>query len=198
MKLFDNPASPFCRKVLVLAHETGQLDQIEVMAAGGSPVASDNMPKHINPLGKIPTLVTDDGKALFDSRVICQFLDARSGGNFYPSSTRFDTLAMEALGDGVMDAAVLMVYEARCREDAMQSSEWVEAQWAKVVRALDALEADLPGTAIDMGQISVACALGYIDFRHDARSWRDGRPNLAAWFEEISKRPSMAATVPSA
>ncbi len=198
MKLFDNPASPFCRKVQVLAHETGQMDQIEIIASGGSPVATDNLPKHLNPLGKIPTLLTDDGKALFDSRVICQFLDAQSGDSFYPKSTRFDTLTLEALGDGMMDAAVLMVYEARCRDESMQSSEWVEAQWAKVTRALDVLENDVPETAIDIGQISVACALGYIDFRHDARAWRTGRPKLAAWFEEISKRPSMSATVPSA
>ena len=196
MILYDNPASPFCRKVLVLAHETGQLADIEVKAAAGSPVNSEKMPTAHNPLGKIPTLTLNDGSALFDSRVICRYLDDNAGGKFYPKDKIYETLQMEALADGIMDAAVLMVYENRARAEGERSPAMIEAQWAKVTRALDHLETQGMGGGIDMGQIAVGCALGYLDFRHANRMWQDGRPKLTAWFEELSQRDSMVATVP--
>ncbi|MEM9433609.1 MAG: glutathione S-transferase [Pseudomonadota bacterium] len=196
MKLFDNPASPFCRKVKVLALETGQFENIELVAAGGSPVASDNMPTDLNPLGKIPTLVTSEGAALFDSSVICQFLDAQAGTQFYPQDTRVQTLVREAAADGLMDAAVLMVYEARCRPEEIRSTDWVEAQWTKVIRALDMFENASVPSSLDMGQIALGCALGYLDFRHPDRDWRGGREKLAAWYDMFSARPSMQKTIP--
>lgn len=198
MILYDNPASPFCRKVLVLARETGQMGDIEIAAAGGSPVNSEKMPTDHNPLGKIPTLTLKDGSALFDSRVICKFLDDHSGGKFYPSDKIYETLQMEALADGIMDAAVLMVYENRARPEGERSPAMIEALWAKVTRALDHLEANGIGDGLDMGQIAVGCALGYLDFRHANRTWQEGRPKLAAWFEELSTRDSMVATEPHA
>lgn len=199
MQLFDNPASPFCRKVKVLAHEAGQADQIEIVFAVGHPLASDKMPVVQNPLGKIPALVRKDGPAVYDSRVICRYLDDVFDSGLYPQKRIWDVLTLEATGDGIMDAAVLMVYESRCRAEKQRSADWVEGQWAKVERALDALGArwmsHLSGP-VDAGQIAVGCALGYLDFRHGDRNWRTGRDGLAKWFEEFAQRDSMQNTVP--
>lgn len=197
MILYDNPASPYCRKVQVLARETGQMDQIEVAQAAGSPVNSDNMPVDHNPLGKIPTLVLADGVALFDSRVICRYLDELSGGAFYPQETLYKTLRLEALADGIMDAAVLMVYEFRARPEGERSPAMVEALWAKVTRALDVIEADGVRDGFDMGHIALGCALGYLNFRHADRGWAEARPKLAAWFDEVSTRDSFSQTAPA-
>ncbi len=196
MILHDNPASPYCRKVQVLARETGQMDRIELAYAIGHPLAPEKMPTDLNPLGKIPALVTDAGEVLFDSRVICRYLDSDSA--FYPADRLFKVLTLEALADGIMDAAILMVYETRCRQEATQSPDWVESQWNKITRALASLEGETLGAQLDMGQIALACALGYLDFRHADRNWRAGHPTLAAWFEKISQRPSLTETMPSA
>ncbi|WP_298361177.1 glutathione S-transferase [uncultured Litoreibacter sp.] len=198
MILYDNPASPFCRKVKVLARETGQIDQIEIAHSVGSPVNSEKMPTDHNPLGKIPTLKLNDGAALFDSRVICRYLDDQDSGKFYPSGKLYEVLALEALSDGIMDAAVLMVYEHRARPEGERSPTMIEAQWAKVTRALDHLEANGVSGGFDMGHIALGCALGYLDFRHADRNWRDGRPRLSAWFETVSARDAMVATEPLA
>ena len=197
MQLYDAPASPFCRKVRILAEEHGLADKIELIASGGSPISTENLPTGRNPLGKIPTLVTDDGETLYDSRVICRYLDETYEIGLYPSGNLFEVLKLEALADGIMDAAVMMVYESRCRDEEIRSKDWVEAQWEKVTRALDHLEKQGVSEGFDMGRIALAAALGYLDFRHDARSWRTGRPGLQHWFNEVSKRPSMVATVPS-
>lgn len=198
MKLFDNPASPFCRKVRVLARETGLHKDIEVVFAVGHPLAPEQMPRDENPLGKIPTMVLPDGKALFDSRVICRYLDDMAGNRAYPKNRLFDVLTNEALADGIMDAAISMIYEARCRPENLQFADWVESQWLKIERALNHLEAHpLPG-GFDADHIALGCALGYVDFRQSDRNWRATRPKLAAWFKEISERPSMMQTMPSA
>lgn len=201
MQLFHNPASPFCRKVDVLLHEAGHFDAVEPIAAVGHPTAGDaSMPTAHNPLGKIPTLLRPDGPALYDSRVICRYLDAKYGAGLYPETRLWDVLTLEATADGMMEAAVLMVYEGRSRPEDKRHAPWVEAQWTKVVRALDALEArwmsHLAGR-LDMGQIAVGCALGYLDFRHPDRDWRAAHPALADWFAAFGARPSMAATVPA-
>jgi len=148
----------------------------------------------------VPALERPDGPAIYDSRVICQYLDRRAGAGLYPDGPRlWDTLTVEATGDGILDAALLMIYEIRIRPEGMRHAPWVEGQWAKVDRALDALEtrwmAHLDGP-LDAGQIAVACALGYLDFRHDARGWRTGRPHLAGWYGRFAERESMRATVP--
>lgn len=196
MRLYDNPASPFCRKVRVLALETGQMDQIEIASAVGSPTAPEGMPVDQNPLGKIPALIAKNGEALYDSRVICRYLDDQAEQSLYPSNQLYSVLRLEALADGIMDAGVLMVYEFRCRPEGEQSASWVDAQWDKITRALDHLEANPIGEGFHMGHAALACALGYLDFRHDARGWRDGRPQLAKWFREVSERPSLMATKP--
>jgi len=199
MKLLTAAPSPFGRKVMVLLHETGQLDAVEVQLVAASPVATPADLAAANPMGKIPALIREGGPALYDSRVICRFLDAQTGGALYPEVRIWDTLTLEATADGIMDAAVLIVYEGRMRPEAMRYAPWIEAQWAKVDRSLDALEArwmsHLAGS-LDMGQIAVACALSYLDFRHAERDWRAARPQLAAWHGVFSKRASMEATRP--
>lgn len=200
MRLYHSPNSPFVRKVVVLLAETGQADAVTLVPASGTPLDPGTMPLAQNPLGKIPCLERGDGPALYDSRVICRFLDDRAGGRLYPPPPRlWGTLTLEATADGIMDAAILMVYEERVRPEALRLRDWVEGQWAKVARALDALEArwlsHLHGP-LDIGQIAVACALGYLDLRHAARDWRRGRDGLAAWAARFAERDSMKATAP--
>ena len=201
MRLFQSPASPYARKVRVVLQETGLADSVVLEASKGSPLDPSGMPTAHNPLGKIPTLARDDGPALFDSRVICRYLDDRASGGLYPApSLLWQSLTLESLADGIIDAAILMVYEGRLRPAERQSPEWVEGQWAKVARALDALEegwlAHLAGP-LDIGQIALACALGYLDFRHHDRDWRRGRDGLAAWEAGIAARESLRTTVPT-
>lgn len=202
MRLYHSPTSPYARKVVVLLHETGQADAVTLVPATGTPVDTGTMPLAQNPLGKLPALERDDGPALYDSRVICRYLDDRAGGRLYPPAPRlWDTLTLEATADGIVDAAILMVYETRVRSEGQRSPEWVEGQWSKVSRALDAIEArwisHLVGP-LDMGQVAVGCALGYLDFRHADRGWRQGRPGLAGWLDSFAARPSMAGTAPPA
>ncbi|MHC0052249.1 glutathione S-transferase [Actibacterium sp. D379-3] len=201
MQLFDNPASPYCRKVRVVLAETGQSDDVELLPAVGHPIAQAEMPTAHNPLGKIPALLRDEGPAIYDSRVICRFLNDRAGGTLYPASRLWETLTLEATADGIMDAAVLIVYESRCRPEAMRLADWVDGQWDKIDRALTALNtrwmSHLAGP-LDIGQIAVGCALDYLDFRHGARDWRAGRDALADWAAEFAQRPAMQATMPAA
>ncbi|WP_299366990.1 glutathione S-transferase [uncultured Tateyamaria sp.] len=202
MKLFHSPASPFVRKVVVLLHELGKADDVALNTITTTAFASDAGLKAANPLGKLPALQREDGITLYDSRVITAYLDDLWDGGMYPAgSGRWDMLTLEATGDGIMDCAVSMAYEVRLRPEAQQSPEWIEAQWGKVERALDVLNARWMGNLngpVGMGHISVACALGYLDLRHDARGWRNGRAALAAWYDAFAARPSMQATAPAA
>jgi glutathione S-transferase len=201
MQLFTSPTTPFGRKVVVMILESGLSDRVELVQVIGTPLEPGTLPVAQNPLGKIPALMTDAGQAIFDSRVICRYLDAKSGAGLYPlGEALWPVLVLEATADGILDAAVLMAYELRLRQQDMQSQPWLEAQWLKISRALDAIEAQdmasLNGPR-NMAQIAVSVALGYLDFRHDARGWRAGRPGLAAWNAEFAARPSMMATAPS-
>ena len=151
----------------------------------------------VNPLGKIPCLVTDDGIALFDSRVICEFLD--SVGDVIPlfpdHGLRMRALRLQALGDGISDAAVLCRGEqGRPAEPARDAV--IARQKQKITRSLAALEADIPANHLDIGCIAVACALGYLDLRFAADPWRDGHPALAAWYDAMNKHPCLARTMP--
>ena len=196
MRLYHSPTTPFGRKVMVLLLESGLADRVEVVTASGTPVAPGTMPVDQNPLGKIPVLLRDDGVALYDSRVICRYLDDLSGAGLYGTGdTLWQTLTLEATADGILDAAVLMVYEQRTRPEDKRLPDWVEGQWAKVARALDMLE-HRSMSGVDMGQLALACALAYLDFRHDARNWRQGHPRLAAWQAGLAARPSLQATRP--
>ncbi len=202
MKLFHSPASPFVRKVMVLLHELDRADAVELASVVTTALASDEALKAANPLARLPALTRPDGATLYDSRVITAYLNDLFGGGLYPQTAgRWEVLTLEATGDGIMDSAVSMVYEKRLRPDEKQSAEWVEAQWAKIARALRALDtlwmSHLSGP-VSMGHVSVGCALGYLDFRLDARNWRHGNDALAAWFERFDARPAMVATRPPA
>ena len=200
LRLYTSPTTPFGRKAMVLILEAGLADQVEIAQATGSPLDSSKMPLSQNPLGKIPALERGDGPAIYDSRVICRYLDDRAGAGLYPPAPRlWETLTLEATADGMIEAAILMLYEGRLRPEEKRFDGWVEGQWAKIARALDTLEgrwmSHLNGP-LDMGQIAIGVALSYLDFRFDARGWRQGRPELARWHEAFAARESMAATVP--
>lgn len=199
MKLLMAGPSPFVRKVLVTLHETDQVEAVDYVTVVASPTGPSPELVAANPVGKIPALIRPDAPTIYDSRVICRFLDARADAGLYPERRQWDVLTLEATADGMMDAAVLMVYEARFRPEAQRSKEWVEGQWQKIDRAVSALNtrwiSHLRGP-LDIGQIAVACALSYLDFRHGERAWRTGNPALAEWYEAFSQRPSMQATAP--
>lgn len=200
MKLLKAGPSPFVRKVLVTLHETGQIGDVEQIDVVASPISPDPTLTSANPVGKIPALIRDNAPTLYDSRVICRYLDAKAGANLYPESRIWDTLTLEATADGILEAAVLIIYEERFRPSEKVSMEWIEGQWGKVARALDALEtrwmSHLTGP-LDMGQIAVGCALGYLDFRHEVRAWRTGHDALAQWYARFAERESMKATLPA-
>ena len=203
MQLYTSPTTPFGRKVMVQIRESGLADRIEEIAVAGSPLDPGSLPLAQNPLGKIPALVpAEGGAAIYDSRVICRYLDDRAKAGLYPTGAAlWDTLVLEAAADGILDAALLMVYEWRLRPEELRFAPWVEGQWAKIDRALTMIESRLLPQVqgpLDMGQIALACALGYLDFRHGARGWRTDRPHLAAWEAAFALRPSMQATRPAA
>lgn len=202
MKLFYSPTSPYVRKVMVILHETGQLQDVSLEETSGTPLAPATGLAAKNPLTKVPALERPDGCTLYDSRVICRFLDARADAGLYPSGARgWETQTLEATGDGITDAALLMTYESRLRPEAQQMEAFVDGQWDKIENACAALNArwisHLSGP-LDAGQIAVACALAYVDFRHDARGWRKGNDALANWYASFAERGSMTATVPPA
>ncbi|MGX9355782.1 glutathione S-transferase [Roseobacteraceae bacterium S113] len=201
MILYSSPTSPYVRKVLVLLDETGQLDDVVQVPSSTKPTDPIDGLRAKNPLMKIPALERPDGATLYDSRVICQFLDDRAGGRLYPSGARrWETLTLEATGDGLTDAALLMTYEERMRPEDARWDGWLDAQWNKIDAACEALNtrwmSHLHGP-LDMGQIAVGCGLAYVDFRHGARAWRKGRDSLAAWYDGFAKRASMVATEPA-
>ncbi len=199
MKLYYIPASPYVRKVRVLAIETGLMGGIELAKVTITPTAPDADLCADNPIGKIPTLVLDDGSALYDSRVICEYLDGlHAGARLFPDNgdARWTALRRQALADGILDAAVNTRYEAFLRPEGLRWADWVDHQMAKIRRSLDVLEGEPMGDGVDIGTISVACALGYLDFRYSDEGWKDSRPKLAAWFEKFAQRRSMSETSP--
>ena len=200
MRLYHAPASPFVRKVLILLYEANATDRVTLVPVTGTPLDPGTIPVDRNPLGKIPALERDEGPALYDSRVICRYLDDLLGSGFYPPAPRlWEVLTLEATADGIADAAVLMRYEAVLRPEALRSPDWMEAQWAKIDRTLTAIEdrwiSHLAGP-LDIGQIALGAALGYLDLRHAGRDWRSTRPALSAWWTAFATRPSLAATAP--
>ena len=186
--LRSSPASPFGRKVKIAAAILGLADRIEIVVADTND-AQDSLRRQ-NPLGKIPTLILEDGSALYDSRVIVEYLDyLAGGGRIIPSAPgpRFNALTRQALADGIMDAALLQVYETRFREPGQYVAKWLDHQSSKVERSLADLEAALPDEgARDVGAIALACALGYLDLRFAGR-WRPDHPKLAAWLDVFAR-----------
>ena len=194
MQLLSNPLSPFGRKVKIAIAMKGLKDKIELKPIDTN-IPDNTEINAANPLAKIPTLVAEDGTTIFDSKVICEYLDGLAGGPvLFPSSPkeRIRTLVAGALADGILDAALLMVYEKRFRPEEKWHAPWVQRQQDKVNRGLAFLEKNPPawGANPDYGHLTTACALGYLDFRHEGK-WRAGHPTLVAWLDRF------AAAVPA-
>jgi glutathione S-transferase len=199
MILRFSPSSPFVRKVRIAVSLLG-LDSEVKLERTDTTDANDPVRK-INPLGKIPVLVLDDGSAIYDSRVILDYLDERAGGGkIVPrdAKRRLEALRLQALCDGILDASILIIYEGRYRKPEGHEPKWLELQAGKVSRALAVLEAEPPAIdpLPDVGQIALACALGYRDFRFGG-DWRAGHPRLVSWLERFAAQiPAFAATSP--
>lgn len=199
LKLFWSSRSPFVRKVMIFAHEAGVADQIERERTVVAPTKPNADVMRLNPLNKLPTLILDDGSALFDSRVIVEYLDTLHGGpKLIPMDgpERFSALRLQALCDGILDFLLLGLSE-RARPEAQQSSDLKAALAVKFKAGFDALESEASGLRqkqFGLGEIAVAAVTGYADFRYGAERWRDGRPKLAAFADGIADRPSIVAT----
>lgn len=196
MQLLMSPSSPFVRKARVVLRELGLDAQVEEVSITTTPLGTDAGLAAQNPLGKIPALLRPDGPAIYDSRVICRFFNDRAEGSLYPESRIWEVMTLEALADGIADAAVAMTYEDRLRGEGAWPV-WIETQWEKVDRSLSALEAGwmpLLTGPLHIGQIACASSLSYLDLRHSDRGWRDAHPSVASWLDDFSKRDSMVAT----
>jgi glutathione S-transferase len=196
MKLAYSPASPYVRKVVACAIARGIKDKIEIWKIG----TTDPALLPVNPLSKVPTLITDDGVSLYDSPVICEYLDSiGTAPKLFPAAgpARWKALCQEALGDGILDAT-----QPRRREIALPQDDgrkgYIELQQGKVSRALDVLEKEAGslGMLTTIGEITIGCALGYLDFRYANEPWRPGHPKLDAWYAKVVKLPPLAETMP--
>ena len=200
MKLRHTPRSPFVRKVLVLAHEHGLVDRVELVPTSLSPVQGNDTLALENPLMKVPSLVTDDGEVLFDSPVICEYLDdMATGRKLFPAAgpARWAALRQQALGDGITGAVILCAYEALRPEDKRWTG-WAEGQMRKAHQGLAAIEReDLSGPRT-IGHIAIACMLGYLDLRFSDDGWRQRHSKLARWYQDFAELPGMKATQPPA
>jgi glutathione S-transferase len=199
MKLHWSPRSPFVRKVMITAHEKGVANRIECVRTVAITTAPSAVLIADNPLNKIPTMVLDDGAVLQDSRVICEYIDALDDRPvLFPGGgrRRWNALRRQALGDGLLDVLVLFRHE-RNRPPELRAATYIEAYRVKIIATLDRLDREAPSfgvDAIDIGDVAIACALAYLDFRFADLAWREERPQLARWFETFATRPSMAAT----
>jgi len=208
MRLRYSPTSPFVRKVMVVALETGLAERIERIPTTVAPTRPNEDVARENPLVKVPALTTDDGLVLYDSPVICEYLDTlHSGPRLFPAEgkARWIALRQQALGDGILEAAILGRYET-VRPKEFQWPDWIDAQLRKVRGGLAALEMEVEagdfGNGSDgpltIGQITVGVALGYLDFRYQSEEWRARCRRLAAWYANFAERKSMQLTVPRA
>jgi glutathione S-transferase len=194
--------SPFARKVMMVAHEAGisgslELINVETLAQPPDLLAA-------NPLCKIPCLVPDEGPPLFDSRVICEYIDLRfNAGRLFPSAPEEHIAALrwQALADGIMDAALLCRYEG-LRPEAERSAQWVERQRGKIGRGVEVFEREveegLRKAPFSIAQLAIAAALGYLDLRFEDMRWRDGHPKLTSWYGRMRERRSIGLTDPIA
>ena len=201
MKLHYSPASPYARKVLMCAVELGLRDRIEVVLANVSPTVPSPAVAAHNPLMKVPTLERDDGSPLFDSAVICEYLDVLKNGALFPRAgePRWLALREHALADGIMDAALLLRYETFARPEPLRWSAWIDGQRLKIAQALDNLDAQQHDAArpLHIGDVAVACALGYLNLRFADDNWLAGRANLARRFDVVATRESFRSTAPA-
>lgn len=197
MKLHHAATSPYVRKVMACAIARGIAGRIETVPA--NPYASSPELLADNPLSKVPALVTDDGVAVYDSPVICEYLDTLGdAAPLFPptgSAARLAAQVMHAAADGILDAALTRrMSMPHPQDDARRAVD--ARQKAAIDRALDVLEKAPPQGLSDIGAIAVGCALGYLDFRFAHEPWRETRPALAAWFAAVYELPPLAQTVP--
>ncbi len=202
MKLLFAPTSPFVRKVMICAHLSGLAERIEKLDSAAHPVQRDERIGMHNPLAKVPTLVLDDGMALYDSRVICEFI-ADTGGNTHlfpaPGPARWKALQQQSMADGLLDAALLARYEDTARPAEVQWPVWRQANLTKIHACLASIEAMAPTLGLlrpTIGEVTIACALGYLDFRFPELQWRDACPQAANWYARIDALPFMQQTRP--
>jgi glutathione S-transferase len=201
MKLFHSTASPYVRKVMMTAWECGLASRIELLPASGTPAAPNRKIAAHNPLMKMPTLIRDDGSELYDSIVICEYFDSLAGGRLFPPTgeARWQALRRHALADGLLDSLLALRYETMVRPEPLRWQEWIDGHSAKIDNALDAFEREVDAlpAAIQIDQIALVAALGYLDLRFASRPWRPGRPKLERWFARISERESAKRTAPA-
>lgn len=200
IELFYAPTSSYVRKVMACAIELGIADRIVKLPSAAHPLKRDARIAGFNPLAKVPAARLADGTLLFDSRVICEYLDDLGQGALFPRGPeRWQVLTEQALGDGLLDAALLTRYENTCRTDEIRSEEWIDGQMIKIAAALDQMESTVAvfGARITIGSLTIACALGYLDFRFASYDWRTSRSALADWFAITSQRPSLRGTFPT-
>ncbi|WP_028602220.1 glutathione S-transferase [Ottowia thiooxydans] len=202
MKILFAPTSPFVRKVMVCAHLTGQTDEIEKLDSAAHPVRRDPRIAAHNPLAKVPTLILDNGNSLYDSRVICEYLADRAGASYlFPAAgpERWTALTRQSLGDGMLDAALLARYERTARPLEFQWDTWRDALLNKVEAGLDAIDAMASELVLEkpsIGEITIACALGYLDFRFPEFDWRARHDQAARWNDAFQTLPALQATRP--
>jgi glutathione S-transferase len=198
MQLHWSPKSPYVRKVMIAAHELGVVDRLELVRSVAAMLKPNPGLMTVNPLSKIPALVLDDGSTLWDSVVICEYLDARAGGSLFPADggARWQALRWHALGDGMLDALILWRNE---REREAPLPALMAAFELKINASLALLETEtaaLEQATFGIGHLTLVCALGYIDYRFASHGWRGRAPRLAAWFATVQHRPSVQATEP--
>lgn len=203
MKLYWTASSPFVRKVLVAAHEAGVADRIETVFLRPTPTKADAILSKENPLNKIPTLLMDDGTPLYDSRVICEYVDSlHDRPKLVPAigEARWRTLRVQALCDGILDSAIQTFYERAMRPKELHWADWIDGQSQKARQGLDALERECEsfGGEVDLGQICAGITVGWLEFRNPLGDVRTDRPKLTRWYETFRTRPSMQATEPHA
>lgn len=197
MRLHWSSRSPFVRKVMVVAHETGLADRIERVPTTVALTAPDLALLPVNPLGKIPTLMLEDGTALYDSVVVCEYLDGLGGApRLFPQSgpARIEALRRHALGNGFMDFLLLFRSEMAREQPDRRILDGFAAKQAAVLAALEQEAPALGEAAFGIGQIGIGCALSYLDFRWPHAGWRAAHPALAAWHAGFAARPSVQAT----
>jgi glutathione S-transferase len=198
MRLFHSFTSPFARKVLVVAHELGVRSALSLRTVVTSPINQNPELVASNPLGQLPALCLDDGRVIADSRVIVEYLDQTFGGRLFArdGATRWEVLGDQSLGDGMIGVALSMRYETALRPSEFAWSTWNEAKTKKIESSFKAMDSRIVsiGSAVDVGTISWACGLSYLDFRFPRLDWRSQAASLGLWYENFAQRPSMVAT----
>ncbi len=198
MKLHWSPKSPYVRKVMICAHELGLVDRMVLIRSVAAMLRPNPQLMQDNPLSKIPTLVLDDGRTLFDSAVICEYLNDVGSGPLFPASgdNKWQALRWQALGDGLLDALILWRNERERVAPLSALTGAFEVKTHAVLTQLDAEAHALQRAKFSIGHVAIGCALGYLDYRFDTLSWRDQVPRLATWYADVCKRPSFLKTEP--